>query len=152
MSATYFLLLLLFYGVFLRRAGSMILHCILYVKRCIIDVCWIKEHMNKEYKNHRMIRLLNNMLKERGGAPGWLSWLSVRLRLRSWSHGLWVRDLRRALCLQLRAWSLLRILSLSLSLSLPHSRSISFSVSKKLKKKKKKERRDNKAINGPWTP
>ena len=67
------------------------------------------------------------------GVPGWLSRLSFRLRLRSWSHGLWVRAPCRALCWQLKAWSLLQIplfrfpslsappplvLSLSLSLSL----------------------------------
>ena len=33
------------------------------------------------------------------GVSGWLSWLSVRLGLRSWSCSLWVRDPRRqALC------------------------------------------------------
>ena len=42
------------------------------------------------------------------GAPGWLSRLSVRLWLGSRSHGSWVRAPRRALCRQLRAWSLLR--------------------------------------------
>ena len=50
------------------------------------------------------------------GAPGWLSRLSVRLQLRSWSCGPWVQALRRALRWQLRAWSLLRILCLPLSL------------------------------------
>ena len=55
------------------------------------------------------------------GEPGWLSWLSVRLRLRSWSRGLWVRALRRALWWQLGAWSLLWILCLPLSLPLPCS-------------------------------
>ena len=34
------------------------------------------------------------------GAPGWLSRLSGRLRLRSWSHSLWVRAPRQALCWQ----------------------------------------------------
>ena len=53
------------------------------------------------------------------GAPGWLSRLSVRLQLRSWSHGLWVQAPRRALCWQLRAWSPLWILCLPLSLSAP---------------------------------
>ena len=48
--------------------------------------------------------------------PGWLSRLNVRLRLRSWSHGLWVRAPRRALCWQLGAWSLLQILCLPLAL------------------------------------
>ena len=34
------------------------------------------------------------------GAPGWLSWVSVRLWLRSWSHSSWVGALHRALCCQ----------------------------------------------------
>ena len=34
------------------------------------------------------------------GAPGWLSQLSHRLRLRSWSHGSWVWAPHRALCCQ----------------------------------------------------
>ena len=55
------------------------------------------------------------------GAPGWPSRLSVPLRLRSWSHGSWVRAPHRALCWQLRAWSLLWILCLPLSLTLPCS-------------------------------
>ena len=58
------------------------------------------------------------------GAPGGLSRLSVRLRLRSRSHGLWVRAPRQALCRQLGAWNLLRILCLPLSLPLPHSCSV----------------------------
>ena len=56
---------------------------------------------------------------ESEGAPGWLSRLSVWLRLRSWSHGSWVQAPHRALCWQLRAGSLLRILCLPLSLPLP---------------------------------
>ena len=56
--------------------------------------------------------------KTPGGAPGWLSGLSIQLWLRSWSCGSWGWALRRALCWQLRAWNLLQILSLSLSLSL----------------------------------
>ena len=59
------------------------------------------------------------------GAPGWLSWLSLWLQLRSWSQGCWVPAPRGALCWQLRAWSLLWILSVSLSLPLPHSQSLS---------------------------
>ena len=60
------------------------------------------------------------------GAPGWLSRLSVRLQLRSRSHGLWVRAPRRALDWWLRAWSLLLILCLPLSLTLPvHAVSVS---------------------------
>ena len=42
-------------------------------------------------------------------------WLSSR------SHGSWVRAPRRALCRQLGAWSLLRILCLPLSRPLPHT-------------------------------
>ena len=65
--------------------------------------------------------------------PGWLSLLSDRLRLRSWSCGSWVWAPRQALCWQLRAWNLLRILCLPLSLLLPHSCFVSLSLS--LKKK-----------------
>ena len=71
------------------------------------------------------------------GVPGWLSQLSVQLWLRSWSHGSWVQAPHRALCWQLRAWSLLRILCLSLSLPLPHSCSVSvLKVNKTFFKKK----------------
>ena len=58
--------------------------------------------------------------KPTAGAPGWLTRLSIRLWLRSWSHGSWVRASCQALCWQLGAWSLLRILSPSLSAHLPH--------------------------------
>ena len=34
---------------------------------------------------------------------GWLSWLSVGLQLRSWSHSLWVWALNQACCCQCRA-------------------------------------------------
>ena len=64
------------------------------------------------------------------GAPGWLSRLSVRLRLRSWSHGSWVRAPRRALCWQLGAWSLLRILCPPLSPPHPCLCSVSLCLSK----------------------
>ena len=53
------------------------------------------------------------------GVPGWLSRLPVRLWLRSWSRGLWIRAPCLALCWQLGAWSLLLILCLPLSLTLP---------------------------------
>ena len=65
------------------------------------------------------------------GAPGWLSQLGVWLWLRSWSHGLWVRAPRRALCWRLRAWSLLPILCLPLSLPLPCSCSVSLCLKNK---------------------
>ena len=61
------------------------------------------------------------------GARVYLSWLRVHLRLRSWSCGLWVQASRWALCGQLRAWSLLRILCLLLSLPLSHLNSVSVS-------------------------
>ena len=48
--------------------------------------------------------------------PGWLSWLSVWLQLRSWSLGSWVQAPRWSLCWQLRTWSLLWILCFPLSL------------------------------------
>ena len=78
-----------------------------------------------------LIPLLSHMLTLAGskitrlGAPGWLSQLGVRLQLRSWSHGPWVWAPRRALCWQLRAWSLFQILCLPLSLTFPHSCSVS---------------------------
>ena len=65
-----------------------------------------------------------------GGAPGWLSQLSVRfLRfwLRSWSHGSWVRALHWAPRWQHRGCL---GFSLSLPLSLPHPCSCSLSLSK----------------------
>ena len=61
--------------------------------------------------------------------PGWLSWLSTWLWLRSQSHGLWIRVPCQALCWQLRAWSLLRILCVPLSLPLPCSFSVSLCLS-----------------------
>ena len=67
--------------------------------------------------------------KRRKGVPGWLSRLSGRLWLRSWSCGPWVQALRRALCWQLRDWSLFRILCLPLSDPSP-VHALSLSVSK----------------------
>ena len=58
------------------------------------------------------------------GVPGWLSRLSVRLGLWSWSRGSWIWAPRRAWCRQLRAWSLLWILCLPLFLPLPCSLSL----------------------------
>ena len=69
------------------------------------------------------------LFKKIFGAPGWLSWLSIRLWLRSWSHGLWVGAPCQALCCQFRAWSLLQILWLALFLPLACSDSVSVSVS-----------------------
>ena len=53
------------------------------------------------------------------GAPGWLSWLGVWLELRSWSPCSWIQAPLRALCCQLRSWSLLQILCLPLSAAPP---------------------------------
>ena len=61
---------------------------------------------------------------------GWLSQLSMQLRLRSWSHGSWVQAPHWALCWQLRAWSLLWSLCLC-SLPLPRSFCLSVSLSQK---------------------
>ena len=41
--------------------------------------------------------------KAKTGARGWLSWLSVLLRLKSWSHCLWVWAPHQAVCCQCRA-------------------------------------------------
>ena len=49
--------------------------------------------------------------------PGWLSWLSIQLQLRSWSRSSWVRALHQALCCQHRACF---GSYLPLSLLLPH--------------------------------
>ena len=73
------------------------------------------------------------------GAPGWLSRLSVRLRLRSWSYGSLVRALHRALCWQPGAcFGFCVSLSLSLSLSLPFLHSCSVSLCLKNKQTLKK--------------
>ena len=74
--------------------------------------------------NSSTSRRLNKLFQ---GVPGWLSWLSVQLQLRSWSHDSWVQAPHQALCWHLKAWSLLRILCLCLSLPLPCSCSVSLS-------------------------
>ena len=94
----------------------------------------IKKHMGalvtriRTYPWHSGTHFLKNLFRV---VPGCLSWLSVQLQLRSWSHSLWVQAPHRPLCWQLRAWSLLRILCLPLSLLLPHSRSVSVSQKNK---------------------
>ena len=59
----------------------------------------------------------------------WLSQPSIWLGLRSRSHGSWFPAPWQALCWQLRAWSLLRLLCLPLSLSLPCLCSVSLWLS-----------------------
>ena len=67
------------------------------------------------------------------GAPGCLSQLSIRLQLRSWSHGLWVQAPHQALCWQLRVWSCFGFCAwLSLCPSPVHA----LSLKNKCKKKK----------------
>ena len=56
------------------------------------------------------------------GVPGWLSWLSVRLQLRSWSHGSWVWAPHWALYCQCRT-----CLGFSFYVSLPLPCSLSLS-------------------------
>ena len=71
--------------------------------------------------------------KMRIRAPGWLSWLRIRLQLRSWSHGSWARAPHQALC-----WQHGACFGFSVSLSLSpfpahacvHALSFSLSLSK----------------------
>ena len=70
------------------------------------------------------------------GAPGWLTQLSIWLRLRSWSHCSWVRAPHWALHWQLRAWILWQLRALDpLSPSLSAPTSVSLSLKNKLKQK-----------------
>ena len=100
--------------------------------------------------------LVHQLLEGRGesvmyppGAPGWLSQLSIKLwlrswscsswvwapcqvlcwRLRAWSLLQWVRASCQALCWQFGAWCLLQITCLPLSLHIPCSFSLSLSLS-----------------------
>ena len=72
------------------------------------------------------------------GAPGWLSRLSVRLWLRSWSRGQWVRA-RIRLCADCSEPGACFRFCVSLSLTLPRSFSVSLCLKNKqtLKKKQK---------------
>ena len=60
----------------------------------------INNDVIKRLEHQKGVFDINNQFP---GAPGWFSWLSVQLWLRSWSHGLWVEALHRALCWQLKA-------------------------------------------------
>ena len=73
-----------------------------------IFLCELQRPCYQELQHPRYI-----LKEKRKGAPWWLSRLSGQLRLRSWTHSSWVRVPCWALCWQLRAWSLLRILCLS---------------------------------------
>ena len=66
---------------------------------------WVEIYLKK--LKYLKTRLLEWRLP---GAPGWLSRLSIRLWLGSWSRGLWVGAPRWALCWQLGAWGLLQVL------------------------------------------
>ena len=72
---------------------------------------------------------LFKILTKKRTEPGWLSRLRVWFRFRSWSHSSWVRAVCRALCWQLRAWTLLRILCLPLSLCPSPAWALSLSLS-----------------------
>ena len=67
------------------------------------------------------------------GVPGWLSSLSIGLRLRSCSHSFWVWAPCWTLYWQLTAWRLLQILCLPICPSPAHARMLSFSLSLKNK-------------------
>ena len=84
--------------------------------------------------NHQLpewIILSDFKTREHIGAPGWLSQLSIRLQLGSWSHGLWVQALSWALCWQFRSWSLFQILCLPLSLCPSPACTLSLSLKSK---------------------
>ena len=131
------------FGLVLKKEGSVIQYgysgsgsAIMWLVMCghlFISLCagcsadwwWQnKDSPSSPFQNARL-------KKSTRGAPGWLSRLSDPLRLRSRSHGQWVRAPRRALCWRLRAWSLLQILCLPLSLTLPCLLSVSPSLSQK---------------------
>ena len=94
---------------------------VVHIKFCeIINYKAVNEVYFQTLSDHNLFRDKVTFKNFGVGAPGWLSQLSVWLRLRSWSPCLWVRAPRRALWWQLRAWSLFQILCLILSLPLPH--------------------------------
>ena len=62
-------------------------------------------------------------------AVPWGAWVPQPVKCPTSAHSGWVGAPHPALCWQLWAWSLLRILSLLLSLPLPCSHSVSFSLS-----------------------
>ena len=81
-----------------------------------LELAWLCTYPNPSYKQNPP------------RAPGWLSRLGDQLQLRSWSHSSWVQALHRALCWQLRTWTLPWILCLPCSLPLPCSLSLSLSL------------------------
>ena len=88
----------------------------------------VRQAISEQWHKRGVFAFIKNILF---GAPGWFNQLSVGLWLRTWFHSLGFQVLHQALCWQLGAWSLLRILSvclcLSLSLPLPHLCSVSLS-------------------------
>ena len=87
---------------------------------CPLSCIWMLRHKPPLQSSSDLIQVLGLKYKHMG-VPRWLSQLSIRLQLRSWSPGLWVWVPCPALCWQFRAWSLLQILCLPLSLLLPCS-------------------------------
>ena len=112
-------------------------------------------HINANSVQHtlKMVNVWEEYKMTRHWAPGWLSQLGIWLQLRSWSCSLWVQAPRWALCWQLRAWSLLRIMCLSLSLCPSPAHALSLSLSRKwinIKKKKFKEQEKLWSYWGIW--
>ena len=92
-------------------ADNKLLHSTHYTLYCPIALRWLAA--GKEEWLPPPFYLQNKEI----GVPGWLSQLSVWVRLRSWYHGSWVRAPRQALCWQPASDSV----SPSLSLPLPYT-------------------------------
>ena len=88
-----------------------------------MPLSWDVDHILPSIRPTILVLLENKS----SGTPGWLSRLSIQLRFRSWSHGSWVWAPCGALCWQLRAWSLLRMLCLPLSPKPSPTRTLSLS-------------------------
>ena len=63
-------------------------------------------------RENKLLQIKLALKDSKAGVPGWLSWLSVWLQLRSGAHGSWVWALHQDLCWQLRTCILLQILCL----------------------------------------
>ena len=93
-----------------RHLGTLLPNCSFL---CIYDLYFVYDKFVPMIQSFEMCC--------RGGMPGWLSWLHVWLRLRSWSRSLWFQAPCRALCWQLRAWRLFRFCVFFLSPSPSHA-------------------------------
>ena len=88
------------------------------------NISYLKNGESTKIEKLHITPLLFKMIYR---APGWLSWLSIWLRLRSWSCSSWVQAPHRAVCCQRRAGFRSSVL---LSVPLPHLCALSFSLSK----------------------